>query len=70
MGHVPHHFRQGTEEEGGEELGQVQGGRQQGHHGGGGVLPRPVGGLGATLQTWSQRAETYPGPWAAFLQKR
>lgn len=23
-----------------------------------------------TLQTWSQRAETYPGPWAAFLQKR
>ncbi len=25
MGHVPHHCRQGTEEEGGEELGQVQG---------------------------------------------
>ena len=24
----------------------------------------------ATLQTWSHRAETYPGPWAAFLQKR
>lgn len=46
MGHVPHHCRQGTEEEGGEELGQVQGGRQQGHHGGGGVLPRPAGGLG------------------------
>ncbi len=23
-----------------------------------------------TLQTWSQRAETYPGPWAAFLKKR
>ena len=23
-----------------------------------------------TLQTWSHRAETYPGPWAAFLQKR
>ena len=22
------------------------------------------------LQTWSHRAETYPGPWAAFLQKR
>ena len=45
-GHVPHHCRQGTEEEGGEELGQVQGGRQQGQHGGGGVLPRPAGGLG------------------------